>query len=396
MIIMKALFFLGAPNPFPGAGWTRISFFAHYWAQRKNNVMVLGTFSIKTMNMTGAKNEGTIRIRNLIFDLGLNHPLAIFLNFFLSFIISTLFLLAWRPRTIVVTLPRGDVGLGCIAAAVLLRKKVVIDYCDEWEDYAISSENSKIAKLFNEFVKRLATCFYRRAWTVACVTSNMRRSIVERGVKNVVLIPNGVDITTFKPKERSVDRKEFTIFFSGTVGGYYRVDLLVRALERIKRNMLIPIRLVIAGQGDITSVMALASKLGLSHFVEYAGAIQDKERLSKMIADADVGVIPYDDNPLWKNTIPVKFFEYCACGLPVLATTREDSLLAELVKQNHIGLVCKPNDVRELAEALERLFKEKEFRENAGKQARILVEQCFDMNKIAANLFSIIRKIAGP
>jgi len=37
---MKILFILGYPNPFPGAGWTRIGFFAKHFKDRRYNVAV--------------------------------------------------------------------------------------------------------------------------------------------------------------------------------------------------------------------------------------------------------------------------------------------------------------------------------------------------------------------
>jgi hypothetical protein len=38
------LFVLGFPNPFLGAGWNRIGFFAEDWAKKGHVVEVLGAF----------------------------------------------------------------------------------------------------------------------------------------------------------------------------------------------------------------------------------------------------------------------------------------------------------------------------------------------------------------
>jgi hypothetical protein len=42
---LKVLFFLGFPNPFPGARWARIGFFAEDWFNEGNAIEVLGAFS---------------------------------------------------------------------------------------------------------------------------------------------------------------------------------------------------------------------------------------------------------------------------------------------------------------------------------------------------------------
>jgi hypothetical protein len=42
---LKVSFVLGFPNPFQGAGWTRIGFFAKDWSNKGNAIEVLGAFS---------------------------------------------------------------------------------------------------------------------------------------------------------------------------------------------------------------------------------------------------------------------------------------------------------------------------------------------------------------
>ncbi len=393
---MKVLFVLGFPNPFPGAGWTRIGFIANHFAMKGHFVVLLGAFSYRSMDRAGAKNEGQINLRNINFTLGLGHPAEFLSNMALSFLTSAIFLVLWRPKVVIVTLPREDIGLGCIAASFFLRKKIIIDYCDEWEDYAISLAHFGLTKSFYSLVKKVSSYFYQRA-LVACVTPDMSHSLVKRGVEKIVLIPNGVDTNTFRPtKPRTRHDKEFKIFFSGTVGAYYRLDLIIRALERIESHVSMNVKLIIAGQGDVGTILSCASEAGVRGSVEYVGTTLDKKQLSEMLADADVGIVPYDDNPLWKNTIPLKFLEYCACGLPVIATAHGDSFLAELIKQNQIGLICEPFDVVGLAKAIERLAKDEDFRESAGKRARLMVERSFDMNNIATDFLNIVRKAAEP
>jgi len=43
--MMRIFFFLGLPNPSPGAGWTRIGFFAKYFRNKGFTVHIFGVFS---------------------------------------------------------------------------------------------------------------------------------------------------------------------------------------------------------------------------------------------------------------------------------------------------------------------------------------------------------------
>jgi hypothetical protein len=120
---------------------------------------VLGTFSYKSLYKKGVEKTGKVNIFNFVFNMGLNHPLIFALNSIISFIVSTLFLLAKKPNVTVVSVPTGDVGLGALMACKMLKVKYVVDYRDEWEDYTISLTNHKIGKLFYSIIKRLATSF---------------------------------------------------------------------------------------------------------------------------------------------------------------------------------------------------------------------------------------------
>jgi glycosyltransferase involved in cell wall biosynthesis len=144
----------------------------------------------------------------------------------------------------------------------------------------------------------------------------------------------------------------------------------------------------------LDNILAYAMDNGLKGSVIYLGNKSDVRELSKIIASADVGIVPYDDNPLWKNGLPAKFWEYCASGLPVIATVFKDSILARLIQENGIGLTVDPLDVDGLADVIEKLSSEKEFRSVAGKRARLLIERDFNRDKISEEYINKVSKIA--
>ena len=390
---MKILFVLGFPNPFAGAGWTRIGFFAKDWSKKGHSVEVLGTFTYTTLQKRGPRKFGQVNIFNLIFHMDLNHPLVFVLNSIMSFMFSTLFLLAKKPDITLVSVPTGDVGLGALMACILLRAKCVVDYRDEWEDYTITLTNSRIGKFSYSLVKKLTASLYAKCYPVAAVTPNFLAFLNRRGVTNVTLVPNGADIKTFKPLSSRKKNKFFRVFYSGGIGGYYKLDMTIKAIKKFIDKGTRNVKLVIAGGGEVQKVLNLALELGISNNIEYKGVINDKPKLANLIAEADVGLIPYDDNPLWKNSLPAKFFEYCACGIPVIATVYNDSTLATLIRKYRIGLTSPPMDEEKLAETIYKIYKDKSFREAAGKRARLLIEEKFDRNKVAEKFLEIIENV---
>lgn len=389
---MKILFILGLPNPFPGAGWARIGSFAEFFSNKGYAVDVLGAFSYKSFGKRGQIKKGKVNILNVIFNMQMRHPLVFTINSFLSFMLSTLFLIARKPSIAIVSLPSGDVGLGAVLACRMTRVKYLIDYRDEWEDYAVSLASSEIKKVFYSIVKNFLTDIYIKSLLVIAVTPNFVDSLKHRGIANVRLVPNGADITLFKPIQDKNKKRVFTAFYSGIIGGYYRLDVVLNALRRLVDNGLRNVRLVIAGDGEIQRILNLAIELDISDKIDYIGSISEKTNLARLISESDVGLIPYDNNTLWKNSIPAKFFEYCASGLPVIATAYENSLISHLINDYKIGAVSPPLNEEKLAEAIFHLYKNESFREAAGKRARTLVEEKFDRNKIAEEFLYIVKR----
>jgi len=390
---LKILFILGSPNPSPGAAWTRIGFFAEAWSRKGHLVDVLGTFSYKSLWKRGMRKTGRVNIFNIVFNIGLNHPLIFTLNSIVSVMVSTLFLLAKKPDVTVVSVPSGNVGFGALMACKLLKAKCIVDYRDEWEDYAISSINSRDGKSYYSAIKKLTASLYKKCRFVVTVTPNFIYNLKSRGVTKVKLVPNGADVRIFKPLNNRKENKIFKVFYSGSIGGYYRLDVAVNSIKKLANNGVRNVKLTIAGRGEIEKVLRLAYELNVSNNIEYREEINDKTKLADLIANADVGLIPYDNNPLWKNSLPAKLFEYCACGIPILATVYEDSILAKLIEEHEVGLIAPPMNVERLAEAIYRFCENGSFRKASGERARALIEEKFDRNKISGMFLSLVEQV---
>jgi glycosyltransferase involved in cell wall biosynthesis len=355
----------------------------------------MGVFGPTSLEKKGITKIENISAVNLIFKIPLNHPLVFILNIISSFISSVPILLARRPKIAIVSFPGGDSGSGFIIACSILKIKYVVDYRDEWENQLIyASQLSKLSKGFYLFVKKISIFYYKRARFVSAVTTPFVLDLKKKGVKHVMHFPNGAITSLFKPVERKPNNEFFSIIYSGGVGEYYRIDIVLSALKILADKNLKNVRLIIVGRGTnehiLYNLQKYSQKLGIQNSLIYLGNKSNVNELSKIIAEADVGIIPFDDNILWKNALTAKFFEYCSSGLPVIATVFEDSLLAKLIGENKIGLTAHPLDDKGLADVIEKIYEDKEFRESAGKRARILVEQHFDRNKLSEEFLKAV------
>jgi len=335
---------------------------------------------------------------NLIFKIPLNHPLVFLLNIISSFISSVPLLLARRPKIAIVSFPGGDSGSGFIIACSILKIKYIVDYRDEWENQLIyASQLTRFSRGFYLFMKKISIFYYKRARFVSAVTIPFVVDLKKKGVTCVMHFPNGAVTSLFRPVVRRPDNDFFSIIYSGGVGEYYRLDVVLSALKILADKNLKNIRLLIVGRGTnehiLYNLKKYSQQLGIQNSLMYLGNKSNVNELSKIIAEADVGIIPFDDNLLWKNALTAKFFEYCSSGLPVIATVFDDSLLAKVISENRIGLTSHPLDDKGLADVIQKIYGDKEFRESAGKRARILVEHHFDRNNISKEFLNAVCEV---
>jgi glycosyltransferase involved in cell wall biosynthesis len=245
---LKILFFLGSANPFPGAGWTRIGFFTKYFKDRGYDVTVVGIFSPKSLDAAGFKSWNEISIYNVIPTFWAENIFSLVFNVFSSIILAPIIFLVLRPKVVVISLPSGEPAIGAYLASKLTRAKIVFDVRDEWEDYVISRASSKAFRGAYKLLsaRALMTSLYNKADLAVAVTCPIARSLRLRGVRKVEIVPNGADVNVFKPYEKDAVRRrlglkndEFIIVYEGGVGGYYRLDAVVRAfagLDNAVRN----------------------------------------------------------------------------------------------------------------------------------------------------------------
>ena len=386
---MKILLVLGFPNPFTGAAWTRVGFFAKQWSKAGNNVDVIGAFTPNTFNKKGSTISENSSLFNIIFTIDSHSPLLFLFNSISAFLSSLVFLSFRRPAVAVVSLPTGSIGLGCLIALNLFRIPYIIDYRDEWEDYSKSISKSKFNSMFYTLIKKVMTLVYAHAQLVIAVTSNTLSVLKKRGITKLKLFPNGADARIFKPIETKENEPYFKLIYCGAICEYYRIDVIFESLKKLLEKGIRNIKLILVIPGDAERILNIAKQLNILEYVDYRKAISDKTELSKIIANADIGLIPYDDNALWKNSLPAKFFEYCSCGIPVVATAFEDSLIAQLIKDHKLGLVSPPLDENKLADNILELYSNPNL-QTFRKRVREFIETNFDRNKIAFEYLNLL------
>lgn len=245
----------------------------------------------------------------------------------------------------------------------------------------IVSDNTRMTGFTDNFSLRIVDRIERanmpRADKIIVVTSKLKETLQhDYGVPEdkIVVIPNGANTELFKPMNIEQARKQLNlsqvghlIVFVGDLVAWHGVDYLIRSIPYMV-NERSDTRFLIVGDGMLRQELTeLAQQVDVSDKVIFTGMVP-YQKVPLYINASDVCVAPYVTHRGEKVGLsPLKMHEYMACGKPVVAS-RVSGL--EILEDNNAGILVEPESPPELAQAIVRLLKSKEIREQMGKNGR--------------------------
>ncbi len=230
--------------------------------------------------------------------------------------------------------------------------------------------------------------FLRYAQLVVSVSKaadKLVKAIIDDAVPRRV-IPNAVDTSRFRPPER--EPEEPIVLFVGRLVYRKGPHVLVRAFKQVSEE--VPdARLVIVGRGSMEPLLrALISKLDLSDKVVLAGAISEEEK-PVYYRSSWIVAVP----SILNESFGIVALEGMASGRPVVATRHGG--LAEVVEHGRTGLLVKPGDHKELAEALILLLQDESGRRRMGLEARRVAEERYSWDVVLDAITGTYGELAG-
>ncbi len=196
------------------------------------------------------------------------------------------------------------------------------------------------------------TC--RRSAAVVVLSDDMMRTIADRGGNGAVpfhVINNFVQaelIGDGAPPER-IGNGSFRLVFSGNLGRFQNLDLLVEAMALIKPEEGIVLEFIGSGVAE-EGLRKLVKRRGLAH-VTFTARLPSDEAF-RLTRTADLGVISLVPG-IYRVSYPSKLMTYMAAGLPVLALMETDSALAHYLDDNDAGFAVQ-GDAAAVADAIRR------------------------------------------
>jgi len=218
-------------------------------------------------------------------------------------------------------------GTAVIHAAKKYKVPVIFDLKDWFPDSAAAYfKNRLIQNIVRKSVWKITRKNLNECDRITTVSPSLVEKLKGFGFSSD-LITNGVDINIFQPmdgrktrKELGIGDEDFVIGFCGSVERWYAIDEMIRALPVLIQYRPETKMLVVGGSlftDYLSELYKLAKDLGVSDQVIFTGTKPYNE-LPRFIAVMDACTIPLSP-PQWSNiALPNKYFEYSACGKPIV------------------------------------------------------------------------------
>ncbi len=202
----------------------------------------------------------------------------------------------------------------------------------------------------------------------------------------------GVDTQLFSTDLRSQQhRSDVQIGFLGRLAHQKGIDLIFAAARQLQERGL-KFRIILCGSGnDEEALRKEAQKQQIAEHVTWRGAVPHS-KAAEEISKFDVLVLPSRTTETWKEQFGHVLIEAMAMGVPVVGSSSGEI-------PNVIGrpdLVFTEDNAAELAAILEKMIREPQWREEAGRYGMDRVYQYYTHEKIAERLINLWQKLIEP
>lgn len=209
----------------------------------------------------------------------------------------------------------------------------------------------------------------------------------------IAVVPNGVDIATFESLRKKTDRSsirrrhnvsedEVLVLFVGNEFDRKGLQPLIQSIARLRRRKL---HLLVIGTGNTRAYQQLATRLGITNRVSFAGKLANPEEI---FVASDLFVFPTLYEPFG-----LVILEAMAAGVPVITSATAGAV--EGFQNREHGLFLRdPASGDELTIAIEELLDDTRLRESIVKNAMDAVGR-FSWERIADKHLAAYEAVRG-
>jgi glycosyltransferase involved in cell wall biosynthesis len=281
-----------------------------------------------------------------------------------------------RPDVVVASSPPLSVGVVGAALAARHRVPLVLDVRDLWPQVAAALGELPPGRVLRtaESVERH---LYARAAAVTTPTEPFRRHIADLAVRpdKVTVLPNGttkewIAAGSSEPSREAAGFPEdrFVWTYAGNIGLSQDLGMAIEAARLLGDGY----QLLLLGDGTAREQLREQAGDLDGGSVVFRSSVPPEEAQVIMRA-SDALVVILADVAALSKTVPVKLYDSCAVGRPVILAANGES--RRLSEERGAALTLNPGDPAALANAVRRLRDEPGIGEALVQEARRFAEE---------------------
>jgi glycosyltransferase involved in cell wall biosynthesis len=223
------------------------------------------------------------------------------------------------------------------------------------------------------------------AWGVTCTAAGAAHlnALAPQAAAKIALVYHGLDLRRFPcgaadhaGRDGGSEASAVRLISVGRAVPKKGFDILLQALARLPGELHWRLR-HLGGGPELPALKAQAQSLGLDGKIEWNG-VADQTAILAALRGADLfalacRVAPDGDRDGIPNVLMEAQSQELACVTSALPA------IAEFIIHGETGLLCPPGDSEKFAEALNQLMRNPARRAQMGRQGRIRLESCFQM-----------------
>lgn len=265
-----------------------------------------------------------------------------------------------------------------LALKVAFHKRVVYDSYEDFPSMARASEriSRRLRPLAGKLIEALESIAARCFDGIMTADPFTLRRLARTGESHKLVFHNFPNLDFFPPPGPAP--KHFDVVYRGGISKRAGTFVLLDAL-RILAVRSQTVRVLLLGYFDGGSaeqqIRKRISELGLESSIEIRARI-DHEEMASALAQARVGICPLQPVPKFLLNIPVKVFEYWACGLPVIASDLPP--IRPYFRSTNAGILFEAESPNGLARAIEWMLDHPDAVTRMGANGRAAVIERFN------------------
>lgn len=249
--------------------------------------------------------------------------------------------------------PPVIVGLAATLVGTFRKTPFVYDVQDLWPEALVATGMLGEGRV-TRTIDRLCGWIYRKAARTIVLSDGYQRALEAKRVppQKIVRIFNWCDEGRADGARNAVegvfDAERFNILYAGNLGAAQALTHVIDAARLVQERGDTRLRFIFLGAGvEAENLKRMSAELGLNN-VQFLPQVP-VDRVSGILAAADVLLVHLADAKVFEITIPSKTQAYMMVGRPILMAVKGEA--ARIVQDADAGLVVEPCQPERLAQA---------------------------------------------